>query len=68
MEPDAAKAEASFKCSLVIARGQKAKAWELRACTSLARLWRDQGERSEASDLLAPIYGCFTEGFDTPDL
>jgi predicted ATPase len=45
-----------------------AKSWELRAATSLARLWRDQGERVEARDLLAPIYGWFSEGFDTPDL
>jgi predicted ATPase len=42
--------------------------WELRASTCLARLWRDQGKRTEARDLLAPIYGWFTEGFDTPDL
>ena len=42
--------------------------WELRAATSLARLWRDQGKRGEARDLLAPVYGWFTEGFDTPDL
>jgi len=45
-----------------------ARAWELRATTSLARLWRDQGRRAEARDLLAPIYGWFTEGFATPDL
>ena len=42
--------------------------WELRAAMSLARLWRDQGERGKAHDLLAPVYGWFTEGFDTPDL
>jgi predicted ATPase len=48
-----------------IAKGQKAKSWELRAATSLARLWRDQGKRTEGHDLLAPIYGRFTEGFDT---
>ena len=42
--------------------------WELRAATSLARLWRDQGRRAEARDLLAPVYGWFTEGFDTADL
>jgi predicted ATPase len=42
--------------------------FELRAAASLARLWRDQGKRTEARDLLAPIYGCFTEGFDTPVL
>jgi predicted ATPase len=49
-------------------QGQCAKLFELRASTSLARLWRDQGKRTEARDLLAPIYGWFTEGFDTPDL
>ena len=51
-----------------MARDQEAKFWELRAATSLARLWRDQGKRTDARDLLAPIYGCFTEGFDTRDL
>jgi predicted ATPase len=45
-----------------------AKAWELRAATSLARLWRDQRKRAEARGLLAPVYGWFTEGFDTQDL
>jgi predicted ATPase len=48
-------------------RRQSAHLWELRAGTSLARLWRDQGKRNEARDLLAPICGWFTEGFDTPD-
>jgi predicted ATPase len=47
---------------------QEAKLWGLRAAASLARLRRDQGRRSEACDLLAPVYGWFTEGFDTPDL
>jgi predicted ATPase len=47
---------------------QQAKLWELRAAMSLARLFRDQGSRAEARDLLAPVYGWFTEGFDTPDL
>jgi len=51
-----------------IAREQEAKLWELRACVSLARLRRDQGRRAEAHDLLAPVYGWFTEGFGTPDL
>ena len=67
-EEDAAKAEAHFERALGIARVQKAKSWELRAATSMARLWRDQGKRDEARDLLAPVYGWFTEGFDTLDL
>jgi class 3 adenylate cyclase/predicted ATPase len=66
--PDAAKAEAHFERAIAIARAQQAKSWELRAATSLARLWRDQGNRQQARDLLAPIYGWFTEGFDTLDL
>ena len=65
---DVVKAEAHFERALAVAREQQAKSWELRASTSLARLWRDQGKRTEARDLLAPIYGWFTEGFDTPDL
>ena len=67
-EPDRRKVEAHFDRALVIARGQQAKSLELRAAISMARLWRDQGKRIEARDLLAPIYGWFTEGFDTPDL
>jgi predicted ATPase len=51
-----------------VARQQEAKFWELRAAMSMARLWRDQGKREEARDLLAPVYGWFTEGFDTLDL
>ena len=51
-----------------MARQQQAKSWELRAAMSLARLWQQQGKRAEARDLLAPIYGWFTEGFDTADL
>jgi hypothetical protein len=54
--------------ALAVARRQQAKAWELRAATSLSRLWQQQGKRAEARQLLAPIYGWFTEGFDTPDL
>ncbi|PSO21514.1 hypothetical protein C7G42_07720 [Bradyrhizobium sp. MOS003] len=54
--------------SLQIARQQRAKSLELRAATSLARLWRDEGKRTAARDLLAPVYGWFTEGFDTLDL
>jgi predicted ATPase len=66
--PDVAKAQAHFEHAIAIARAQKAKSWELHAATSLARLWRDQGKRDEARDLLAPVYGWFTEGFDTLDL
>jgi predicted ATPase len=67
-QPDAAKAQAYFERALEVARAQKAKSWELRAAMSLARLWRDRGQRAEAHDLLAPVYGWFTEGFDTLDL
>jgi predicted ATPase len=66
--PDAAKAEAHFERALAVARQQQAKSWELRAAMSMARLWRDQAKRDEARDLLAPVYGWFTEGFDTLDL
>ena len=52
----------------VLAQRQQAKAYELRAAMSMARLWRDQGKRDEARELLAPVYGWFTEGFDTRDL
>jgi predicted ATPase len=61
-------AEVSFKQALVVAREQGAKFWELRAAIGFARLIDGQGKRSEARDLLAPIYGSFIEGFDTPDL
>jgi predicted ATPase len=61
------EAEERFRTSLDIARAQDAKAYELRAATRLARLWRDQNKRSEARDLLAPVYAWFTEGFDTRD-
>jgi predicted ATPase len=67
-KPDAAKAEAYFEHALAVARQQQAKSWELRAAMSMARLWRDQGKRDEARELLAPVYGWFTEGFDTLDL
>jgi tetratricopeptide (TPR) repeat protein len=63
-----AAAENSFDEALTIARRQRAKFWELRAALDLARLWRDQGKREEARELLAPVYGWFTEGFDTRDL
>ena len=62
------KAEAYFEKALAVARTQQAKSWELRAAMSMARLWRDQGKVSEARELLAPVYGWFTEGFDTLDL
>jgi predicted ATPase len=67
-EPDAARAEAYFERALAVARQQQAKSWELRAAMSLARLWRDQGKRDEPCELLAPVYGWFTQGFDTLDL
>ena len=62
------RAEVSYRRAIERAHSQEAKSWELRAATSLARLWRDQGKRSEARDLLAQVYGWFTEGFDTPVL
>jgi predicted ATPase len=67
-EPDAAKAEAYFERALSVARAQQAKSWELRSAMSLSRLWRDQGKPQQAQELLAPVYGWFTEGFDSPDL
>jgi class 3 adenylate cyclase/predicted ATPase len=67
-EREVVKAEVHFKRALTIARQQQAKSWELRASMSLARLWRDQGKVQQARELLAPIYGWFTEGFDTRDL
>jgi predicted ATPase len=66
--PDAPQAEACFQQALAIASRQQAKSWELRAAMSLSRLWQQQGKRIEAYELLAPIYGWFTEGFDTADL
>ena len=62
------RAEACYRRAIERARSQEAKSWELRAATSLARLWRNQGKRAEARELLAPVYGWFTEGFDTGDL
>jgi predicted ATPase len=67
-EPDVTKAQEYFESGIVIARQQQAKSWELRAATSLARLWRDQGKVQQARELLAPVYGWFTEGFDTRNL
>ena len=63
-----AEAETCFQHALDIARRQQARSWELRAAMSLARLWQQQGKRAEAHALLAPVYGWFTEGFDTADL
>jgi len=68
LTPDAAKADGYFERALAVARKQQAKSWELRTAMSLARLWRDQGKRDEALNLLAPVYNWFTEGFDTLDL
>lgn len=67
-EPDAAKAEGYFERALAVSRQQQAKSWELRAAMSMARLWRDQDKIQQARELLAPVYGWFTEGFDTLDL
>ena len=67
-ERDTSKAQRYFDRALTVARQQQAKSWELRAAMSLARLWRDQGKVRQARDLLAPVYGWFTEGFDTRDL
>ena len=67
-EANMAKAPAYFEHALAIARKQQAKSWELRAAMSMARLWRDQGKPQQAHELLAPIYGWFTEGFDTTDV
>jgi class 3 adenylate cyclase/predicted ATPase len=67
-ECDLVKAQSYFQRALAIARQQQAKSWELHAAMSLARLWRDQGKVQQARELLAPVYGWFTEGFDTRDL
>jgi predicted ATPase len=63
-----APAEEAFLTAIAIAQQQKSRSFELRAATRLARLWRGQGKRDEARELLAPVYGWFTEGFDTLDL
>nr|NIO71038.1 tetratricopeptide repeat protein [Anaerolineae bacterium] len=68
MQGDEAEAEASFDKAIEVARRQQAKSWELRATVSLCRLWRKQGRVDEARQMLAEIYGWFTEGFDTADL
>jgi len=62
------KAEEYVERALAVAREQQAKAWERRAAMTLARLWRSQGKVQQARELLAPVYGWFTEGFDTRDL
>jgi predicted ATPase len=62
------EAEENYQRALLVAHSQHARFWEIRAATSLAGLWRDQGKRDEARGLLAPVYGWFTEGFDTLDL
>jgi predicted ATPase len=67
-KPDFVKARRHFEEALAVARQQQAKSWELRAAMSLARLWRSQGKVQQAHELLAPVYGWFTEGFDTRDL
>ena len=67
-EAGAPKAEEYFERALSVARRQQAKSWELRAAMNLARLWRDQGKVQQARELLAPVHGWFTEGFDTRDL
>jgi predicted ATPase len=69
IEPrDLTKAERFYQEAIEVARSQSAKSWELRGATRLARLWQGQGKTAEARDLLAPVYGWFTEGFDTADL
>src|SRR5262249_11471037 len=68
VEHAAVTAEACFHQALAVARRQQARSFELRAALSLGRLWQQQGKYQEAHDLLAPIYGWFTEGFDTADL
>jgi predicted ATPase len=65
---DPAAAEQSYKEALTVAKRQSARTFELRAATSLARLWRERDQRAKARDLLTPIYGWFTEGVDTPVL
>ncbi len=63
-----AEAEANYNQAIVVASRQQAKSLELRAAMNLARLWQGQQVHAEAHDLLAPVYGWFTEGFDTADL
>jgi predicted ATPase len=65
---NATEAESCFQQAITIAQNQRAKSWELRAATNLARLWQSRGKRNEARELLEPVYSWFTEGFDTADL
>ena len=67
-ERDTTEAEGYFQRALAVARAQQTKSWELRAAMSLARLWRDQGKPQQARELLAPVYGWFTQGLNTLDL
>jgi predicted ATPase len=67
-ERDAVKAEMYFEHALAVAREQRARSWELRVAMSMARLWNGQGRRQQARDLIAPVYGWFTEGLETRDL
>jgi predicted ATPase len=67
-KPDAAKAQTYFEQALAVSREQQAKSLQLRAVMSMARLWRDHDKPQQARELLAPLYGWFTEGFDTHDL
>ena len=66
--PSSQEAEQCFQQALAVAQRQQARSWELRAAMSLSRLWQQQGKQAEARELLAPVYGWFTEGFDTADL
>jgi predicted ATPase len=66
--PAPVEAEDNLRVAIEVAREQEARMWELRAATSLARLWAEQSDRQKAHDLLAPVCGWFTEGFDTADL
>ncbi len=68
LQKNGSEAQSCFGHAIEIARHQQAKSWELRAATSLARLWQQQGKKKEARELLAPVYNWFTEGFDTADL
>jgi predicted ATPase len=67
-QPDPRQIEDCFQTAMAVAREQDARWWELRAATELAEVWLEQGRHGAARDLLEPIYGWFTEGFDTPDL